>query len=240
MVLGVAKCRLVVVLRVIRACSPRRCPRSRRRCRRRRGRGGGGGGHGELGEPGTFLGGQQAHTGPGDGPGGGSGGGSSGEYPRAAGQRVAPGGPSSSAGGGGGGRGPGSRAWVESCHTCGRELGASSTTSANPASEEGIKGEGMRRGQRLNSLPHSSSGRRVRSFAAGIGHRARTCTRAESRPSAYSPQSCCARAQSCASISRALSRSTRTRVSGRKRRGDRRVNDWTATTTFTRENCKSR
>ncbi len=65
------------------------CPRSRRRRRRRRGRSGGGGGHGEPGEPGTFLGGQQTHTGPGDGPGGGSGGGCSGAYPRAMGGRVA-------------------------------------------------------------------------------------------------------------------------------------------------------
>ncbi len=62
---------------------------------------------------------------------GGSGGGRSGAYPRAAGGRVAPTTASSSAACGGGGCGPGSRAWVEGCHTCGRVLGASSTTSGS-------------------------------------------------------------------------------------------------------------
>jgi hypothetical protein len=53
--------------------------------------------------------------------------------------------PESSTAGGGGWRGPGSRAWVEGCYTCGRVLGASSTTSANPAREDGIKGESLSR-----------------------------------------------------------------------------------------------
>ncbi len=179
---GCCKNRLVVVLRVIRACSPRRCPRipPPRQEKARQGRQGRR--TASQASLGRFLAGSKRtrllETGPVVGPAEAAAGHT--HALRAGG--VAPTTASSSASGGGCGRGPGSRAWVKGCHTCGSVLGASSTTSANLAREEGIKGGRWRRGLKLNSLPHSSSGRRVRSFAAGMGHKARACVRAESRP----------------------------------------------------------
>jgi hypothetical protein len=88
-----------------------------------------------------------------------------------------------------GGRGRrGSRAWVECCHTCGRVLGASSTTSANPARERRRdQGGGGEEGDKAFTLSFiravgSACGLLLHAWAtgrapAGVENRARALTR---------------------------------------------------------------
>ncbi len=154
-------------------------------------------------------------------------------------------GTSGGGGGGFGGGGRGSRAWVEGCHTCCSVLGASSTTSANPARERRRDqgGEEEKKGTKAVTKP---SLRVPPSFEQWEARAVFRCMRGPQGARLHARRIAPARllatelprprAELRIAFSRALCISTRERVSGRTRRGDQRVNDWTATST--RKNCK--